>query len=83
MSHLATHLRSLFASKQSPAREGTREAPSPESPPTARRVSRPAPLPVWPRLYAPGAMVVHEGDPGESMFLITGGRVAVMRQGEG
>ncbi len=48
--------------------------------PAVRRPPSPAPLPVWPRLYPAGRMVVHEGDPGDSMFLILEGRVAVLRQ---
>ncbi len=33
-------------------------------------------------LYAPGELVVHEGTPGHSMFIIVEGEVSVLRQGE-
>lgn len=39
-----------------------------------------APLPVWTRFFPAGQFLVREGEPGESMFLIVEGRVAVMRQ---
>jgi cAMP-dependent protein kinase regulator len=34
------------------------------------------------RLYVPGALIVREGEPGRSMFIIVEGEVSVMRQGE-
>jgi cAMP-dependent protein kinase regulator len=74
MSRLASRFLSLFSSLRASSWEGPREAPA------ADRVPTRAPLPVWTRLYPAGRMVVREGDPGDSMFLIVEGRVTVMRQ---
>ncbi|WP_426746302.1 cyclic nucleotide-binding domain-containing protein [Myxococcus faecalis] len=42
-----------------------------------------APLPVWTRFLPAGRVVVREGDPGSSMFVILEGRVGVYRESAG
>ncbi|NTX62484.1 cyclic nucleotide-binding domain-containing protein [Myxococcus sp. CA051A] len=49
--------------------------PAPEASPVG-----PAPLPVWTRFLPAGRVVVREGDPGSSMFVILEGKVGVYRE---
>ena len=82
MLRLPPQLLSLFSSWKSLAPEGCQEEVAAPSPSAPRRLVAQAPLPVWTRLYSPGGVVVHEGDPGDSVFLIVEGRVAVMCQSQ-
>ncbi|MFY2560260.1 cyclic nucleotide-binding domain-containing protein [Corallococcus terminator] len=50
--------------------------PAPEATPVG-----PAPLPVWTRFLPAGRVVVREGDPGASLFVILEGKVGVYREG--
>lgn len=71
---LLERLRSLFSSTPSPS-TGDAAAPRPEGAQAAE------PPPVVTRFLQAGEVVVKEGDPGRSMFVVLEGRVAVARQG--
>ena len=76
---LLERLRSLFSSLPSPApAAGDAAGPSPSA--AAPTESLP---PVSTRFLQAGEVVVKEGDPGRSMFIVLEGRVAVARQAEG
>jgi len=76
---LLERLRTLFASRPSSA-PAAREAVGP--PPAPTEPAEPLP-PVCTRFLQAGQVVVKEGDPGHSMFIVLEGRVAVARQVEG
>ncbi|NMO16026.1 cyclic nucleotide-binding domain-containing protein [Pyxidicoccus fallax] len=73
---LLERLRSLFASSSSPAAGDA--AASPSAP--AAGAQAPEQPPVVTRFLQAGEVVVKEGDPGRSMFVVLEGRVAVARQ---
>jgi cAMP-dependent protein kinase regulator len=88
MSRLATRILSLLSGTRS---SSTRASPHRAFPgmqrarlhPLGEPRSTSAPLPFWTRLYPAGGVIVREGEPGDSMFVIVTGQVAVMREPEG
>ncbi|MBZ4422980.1 cyclic nucleotide-binding domain-containing protein [Myxococcus sp. RHSTA-1-4] len=76
---LLERLRSLFSSPPSPT-AGEAAAPPPAP---AGGAQAPEPPPVVTRFLQAGEVVVKEGDPGRSMFVVLEGRVAVARKSEG
>jgi cAMP-dependent protein kinase regulator len=76
---LLERLRSLFAHNATPSSTEAGDAPTP--PATAGTGE--APPPVVTRFLQAGQVVVKEGDPGNSMFVVLEGRVAVAREAEG
>ena len=80
MSRLAFRFLSLFNRGRSPASESTPEAAEARPSVTVSPAPHATPLPVWTHCFPPGKLLVREGEPGQSMFVIVEGRVAVMRQ---
>ena len=76
---LLERLRSLFSPPTSPSSDGG-DAAAPASTEGAAASEPPA---VCTRFLQAGQVVVKEGDPGRSMFVVLEGRVAVARQAEG
>ena len=76
---LLERLRSLFSSPPSPTAGEAAEPP----PAPAGGAQAPEPPPVVTRFLQAGEVVVKEGDPGRSMFVVLEGRVAVARKSEG
>jgi cAMP-dependent protein kinase regulator len=83
MSRQAFQFLSLFGGARALAPGATRGAVEVRPLATVGGLMGPAALPVWTRFYSAGQVVVREGEPGDSMFVIVEGRVAVMRQPEG
>ncbi|WP_240360879.1 cyclic nucleotide-binding domain-containing protein [Pyxidicoccus caerfyrddinensis] len=82
MSRLAFQFMSLFGGPGAFIPRGPRDAET-RPPALVTGIAGHAPLPVWMRFYSAGQVVLREGEPGDSMFVIVEGRVAVMRQPEG
>ena len=76
---LMERLRSLFSANASPAPTEAEGAPAPSAAPGTGE----PPPPVLTRFLQAGQVVVKEGDPGTSMFVVLEGRVAVARESEG